>query len=137
MSRPSFGEKKSEMTTREMTKEVPVFHYSLLRQLDFLAYSYTFGRNTNKNSIDSLATVSQLPELLHSHGFFLDVVLSKQSRLPCDHLLNWCWDKQIINIIIALSRLPLLRRNHLKTKQNITRNYSKLNITSFIFQNTI
>lgn len=64
----------------------------------------------------SLATVSQLPELFHCHGFFLDVVLSEQSRLPCDHLLNRCWNKQIINVIIALPWLPFPRRNHLKIK---------------------
>lgn len=132
MSRPSFEEKKPELGTREMTTCFSLQASLTTWLLGILMY--LFGRNTNKNSIDSLATVSQLPELLHSHGFFLDVVLSKQSRLPCDHLLNWCWDKQIINIIIALSRLPLLRRNHLKTKQNINLKLFKTKYyISFIF----
>lgn len=132
VSRPSFEEKKPELGTREMTTCFSLQASLTTWLLGILMY--LFGRNTNKNSIDSLATVSQLPELLHSHGFFLDVVLSKQSRLPCDHLLNWCWDKQIINIIIALSRLPLLRRNHLKTKQNINLKLFKTKYyISFIF----
>ena len=59
-------------------------------------------------------TICSLAKLSDSHGLFLDIVLGKQTRLACDHLLNWCWDQQIINIIIRLPGYPIFRRNYLE-----------------------
>lgn len=41
---------------------------------------------------DSLIAVGCFAELLHSHGFFLDVVLREQTGLAGHDLLNGCRD---------------------------------------------
>ena len=112
---PPKKQKQLNAKRNKLCRKLPLF--TSFHLLGFLPYSSTSSKEIKTaHWIYSLATVGQLPELLHCHGFFLDVVLSEQSRLSCDHLLNRSWNKQVVNVIIALPWLPLLRRNHLKVK---------------------
>lgn len=55
-----------------------------------------------------LVTVGQAAVLPYSHGLLLDIVLCEKPRLACHHLLDRCWDDNIIDVIIRLPWLPLL-----------------------------
>lgn len=56
----------------------------------------------------SLVTVGHLAKLSHGHGLLLNVVLGEKARLARHHLLNGCWDHQIVYIVIRFSGLPIL-----------------------------
>lgn len=75
-------EQKTETLKRKLKEdmqETPTSHHKLLCLLDFLPCSCISSKAKIAKCMHSLATVSQLPELLHCHGFFLDVVLSEES----------------------------------------------------------
>lgn len=74
--------------------------------------TYTNKQKTERIKF-SLLAVGKLSVLAHSHGFLLDIVLSKETRLSSDHLRNGCWNHHVLNGFIALSWLPALRRDHL------------------------
>lgn len=62
---------------------------------------------------DLLLAVGQLAILSHSHRLLLDVVLSKQPRLPSHHLRDGGWNHHVFNGVVALPWLPALWGNHL------------------------
>lgn len=73
--------------------------------------------NLKERYSHSLITVGDLSEFPDSHGFFLYVVLSEESRLTSHQLLDGCWDNKIIDVVIGRSWLPLFGRNDLQRTQ--------------------
>lgn len=64
---------------------------------------------------DSLVAVGCFAELLHGHGFLLDVVLCEEPGLTRHHLLDRRRDQQVVDVVVRASGLPLLRRDDLRT----------------------
>lgn len=60
-----------------------------------------------------LVAVCSPAKLPDGHRLLLDVVLSEQAGLPGDHLLDGRWDDQLVDVVVALPRLPLLWGNDL------------------------
>lgn len=62
---------------------------------------------------DILVAVGDPSELADRHGLLLDVVLREEAGLPRHHLLDGRWDDELVDVIVAPTRLPLLGRNYL------------------------
>lgn len=60
-----------------------------------------------------LLAVGQLAVLAHSHGLLLDIVLSKQTRLPSHHLHDGSWNHHVLDSVVAPPWFPTLWWNHL------------------------
>lgn len=85
-----------------------------------LAPGNSGNRNSHSNYLhgdagaDVLVAVGDSSELADRHGLLLDVVLREEAGLPRHHLLDGRWDDELVDVIVAPPRLPLLRRNYLQ-----------------------
>lgn len=68
----------------------------------------------------SLVCVGGFAKLADRHRFLLDVVLSEETRLASDNLLNRGGNHQIVNVVIRVSGLPIFRRHHLQQRHKST-----------------